>query len=80
MKALMILGAIVGFLIGAGCGIAGDSPWSATLWRACAAALVAAVLARWWGRVWFNSLRNSLEHGPGIRPAPRSDSKSAAKV
>jgi Kef-type K+ transport system membrane component KefB len=76
----MILGAIVGFLIGAGCGIAGNSPWSATLWRACAAALVAAVLARWWSRVWFNSLRSSLEQGPVGRPAPRSESKPAVKV
>ena len=80
MKALMILGAIVGFLIGAGCGIAGNSPWSATLWRACAAALVAAVLARWWGRVWLNSLRNSFESGPAPRRAPRVEPKSAAKV
>ena len=54
----MILGAIVGFLIGSGFGLAGSSPWPATLWRACAAALIAAVLARWWSGVWLKSLRD----------------------
>ena len=58
----MILGAIVGFLIGAGFGLAGSSPWPAALWRACVAALVAAILTRWWSRVWMRSLRESLEH------------------
>lgn len=62
MKALMILGAIVGFLIGTGFGIASQSPWPQSLWRAGAAALVAALLTRWWTRVWMRGLRESLEH------------------
>ena len=61
MKALIVLGAIVGFLIGAGFGLAASSPWPAMLWRACAAALVACLLTRWWGRVWMQGLRDSLE-------------------
>jgi hypothetical protein len=61
MKALIILGAIVGFLIGAGFGLAASSPWPSTLWRACAAALAACVLTRWWGRIWMQGLRDSLE-------------------
>ena len=79
MKALMILGAIIGFLIGAGFGVAGDSPWPAALWRACAAALVAAVLARWWSRVWLKSLRDSLEAAQSMRSA-RVETKPAAKL
>jgi len=61
MKALIVLGAIVGFLIGTGFGLAASSPWPAVLWRACAAALVASVLTRWWGRIWMQGLRDSLE-------------------
>ena len=61
MKALIVLGAIVGFLIGAGFGLATNSPWPSALWRACAAALAAAILTRWWSRVWMQSLRDSLE-------------------
>ena len=61
MKALIILGAIVGFLIGAGFGLAASSPWPAMLWRSCAAALIACLLTRWWGRIWMQGLRDSLE-------------------
>jgi hypothetical protein len=61
MKALIVLGAIVGFLIGAGFGLAASSPWPSALWRACAASLAACVLTRWWGRIWMQGLRDSLE-------------------
>jgi hypothetical protein len=61
MKALIVLGAVVGFLIGAGFGLAASSPWPSDLWRACAASLAACILTRWWGRVWMEGLRDSLE-------------------
>ncbi len=79
MKSIMILGAIVGFLIGTGFGLAGSSPWPAALWRACAAALVAAVLARWWSRIWLHGLKESLHHRrtPSARSVP---AKTATKV
>ncbi len=80
MKALMILGAIVGFLIGAGFGLAGSSPWPATLWRACAAALAAAVLLRWWGGVWLHGLRDSLENSRSTRGITRIENRPAAKT
>jgi hypothetical protein len=80
MKALMMLGAIVGFLIGSGFGLAGSSPWPAALWRACAAALVAAVLARWWGRVWLNSLRDALHDARADRSTPAPDAKSGTRI
>lgn len=81
MKALMMLGAIVGFLIGSGFGIASQSPWPVSLWHACAAALMAAFLTRWWGRVWLRGLRESLEHrrAAASRP-PLTTAKPAAKV
>lgn len=61
MKALIILGAIVGFLTGAGFGLAGNSPWPYALWHACAAALAAGILTKWWSRIWIQSLRDSIE-------------------
>jgi hypothetical protein len=80
MKALMILGAIVGFLIGSGFGLAENTAWPATLWRACAAALMAAILARWWGRVWLNNLRASLNDRQTLRAASPADSKTNTKL
>jgi len=77
MKAVMILGALVGFVIGTGFGLAGSSPWPSTLWRACAAALVAAVLARWWSSIWMKSLRESLEQREAARRAPATPLKPA---
>jgi hypothetical protein len=80
MKTLMILGSSVGFLADTDGGVVGNRPWSATLWRACAAALVAAVLARWWSRIWLNRLRTGLTYDPHTRSAPRSELKSAARL
>lgn len=80
MKAFIILGAIVGFAIGAGFGLAGSSPWPATFWRACAAALLAAVLTRWWSKVWIRSLRESFEHRAAPRTPVDIPAKPAAKA
>jgi hypothetical protein len=72
MKALIILGSIVGFLIGAGFGLASSSPWPAAFWRACAAALAATILTRWWTRVWLQGLRDSLDQRRMKRPVATS--------
>jgi hypothetical protein len=81
MKALMILGAVIGFLIGSGFGLAGQSPWPTALWRACAAALVAALLTRWWSRVWIQGLKEVLDQRRHARPIPAAPlSKPNAKV
>ena len=71
MKALMIFGSLIGFLVAVGCGMANGSSWPNILWHASAAALVTAMLTRWWGRVWFTGLRDALEqrrHGNRISP------------
>jgi hypothetical protein len=78
MKALIVLGAIVGFLIGAAFGVAGRSPWPDALWHACAAALAAGVLTRWWSRVWMQSLRDSLDQHQRMRRP--GNAKPAAKT
>jgi hypothetical protein len=61
MKALMALGAILGFLIGTGFALAGRTAWPGALWNASAAALVASLLMRWWGQVWVKSLHDSIQ-------------------
>jgi hypothetical protein len=76
----MMLGAIVGFLVGSSFGLAGSSPWPTTLWRACAAALLAAVLTRWWGRIWLGSLRDAIHHRQTFRNSPPVDKKSGSKA
>ncbi len=70
MKAFMILGALVGFLLGVGLGLLNGTSWPAILWRGGAAALVMALLARWWSRVWFESLRDAAEQRRRT-PAPQ---------
>jgi hypothetical protein len=79
MKALMIFGALVGFLIGCGPALAGQCPWPTALWRASAAALVAGVLTRWWSGVWIDGLKESLLQRRNARPAAPNNSKTAAK-
>lgn len=61
MRLLLLLGAIIGFAIGLLFGLADNGVWPSVLWRASSAALVAAVLMRWWGRVWVRSLREAAE-------------------
>jgi hypothetical protein len=63
MKSLMILGALIGFSIGLLFGLADNGQWPSALWRASAAALIASVLLRWWGRV---------ERAPGQKENPIS--------
>ena len=79
MKALMILGAMVGFLIGSSSALTGLSSWSTALWRASAAALIAAVLTRWWSRVWLQGLQESLNQRRAARNTLSPNSKSTIK-
>ena len=69
MKSLMILGALIGFSIGILFGLADHGRWPTALWHASAAALIASVLLRWWGRVWVRSLRQARERGSHIHMA-----------
>lgn len=79
----MILGGLIGFLIGITFGLAQGSAWPAVLWRSSAAALIAGLLLRWWGRMWVRSLRQAQQDklaapsdpitpapGPGPGPTP----------
>ena len=62
MKSFMILGSLAGFMIGAGFSLNGQCPLPTALGRACIAALLAAILTRWWSHVWFDGLQNAIEN------------------
>jgi hypothetical protein len=74
MKSHTILGSIVGFVVGAGFSLADDCSGPIALWRACVAALVVALLTRWWSRIWLQSL------GEAIRQRRHASSNSPAKT
>lgn len=78
MKAIMILGANVGFVLGFLASIQGGCSGAVALWHACAAALVGGVLSRWWGRVWFQELNSMLEQRRRERAAA-AENKNTAK-
>jgi hypothetical protein len=80
MKAFMILGAIVGFLIGCAFGVAGRSPWPVALWHAGAAALAAAVLARWWSGILSSSFREAIEQRRHSKPPTLTPAKPSSKA
>ena len=57
VRIMVLLGAFVGFVVGIGFGLArqGDTKW--IFLKACVAAYLAALLMRWWGRLWIKSIR-----------------------
>ncbi len=71
MKTLMLTGALIGFLLGIALGMAGQAQWPTRLWHACAAAAFLGWLMRWWGRIWVNGLRASIEQRRALETAAR---------
>jgi len=80
MKSFMIFGSLVGFVIGAGFSYAEGCPWTTTLWRAPVAALLAALLARWWCGVWIDGLREAAEQRRQAPATPAATTKPPAKL
>jgi hypothetical protein len=76
----MILGANVGFVLGISGSILGDCTWPTALWHASLAALITGVLSRWWGRVWFASLHDSIAQQRRTRANALAATKTIAKV
>ena len=60
MKLLMLFGGIMGFGIGAVLGLISQAAWPSVIWNACIATYLAALLMRWWGRIWTGSLHQAL--------------------
>jgi uncharacterized membrane protein len=79
MKSLMLLGALVGFAIGARFSLIQGTSWPTLLVRATIAMYLAGMLARWWGNVWMRSLQQSWKEQAAQRHAPRLPATAAAK-
>jgi hypothetical protein len=79
MKSMMILGALTGFVLGAGSSLAGDCTGPTVFWHASVAALVGGILARWCGRIWLTGLADAVEEKHRAR-AQAAEKKPSAKV
>jgi len=79
MKSMMILGAIVGFILGAGSSMAGECTYATVFWHASITALIGGLLARWCGRMWLTGLADALEQQRRAR-AQAAETKTPAKV
>jgi hypothetical protein len=73
IRTLMLLGALTGFAIGIGFGLArqGDSKW--IFLKACVAAYLAALLMRWWGRIWIRSIREMHQEQSELEKATQDE-------
>jgi hypothetical protein len=80
MKSFMILWAIIGLLIGIGFSLVDNCQWSTAFWRGCVAALVAAILARWWSNVWIEGLRDSIRQRQYKRTVPAAKPRPNIKT
>ena len=64
MKALLLIGGLLGFGIGLIFSWIQESPWPSCLWHACLAAYLASLLLRWWGRAWRKNLEKAFAENP----------------
>jgi hypothetical protein len=76
MKLLLLIGGLLGFGIGLVFSWAQESPWPASLWRACLAAYLTSMLLRWWGNSWRKNLEAALRERQGYSSPLKAPSLS----
>ena len=79
MKAMMILGGLLGFVMGLVLALSQQAEWPSVLWRASIAAYLSGLMMRWWGRMWVKSLKEvSLQRTAEVSNAktPNSPNKN----
>ena len=81
MKALLLIGGLLGFGIGLVFSWAQESSWPTSLWHACLAAYLTSLLFRWWGRAWRKNLERAVLEGQSrySQPANLPSLSKAAK-
>lgn len=73
MRALLVMGGLLGFGIGLLFSWAQASAWPACLWHGALAAYLTAWLMRWWGGAWRKNLEAALRERQSLAassPAP----------
>lgn len=76
MKALTILGAMIGLLIGLGMGLAARGGWPEAFWRGLAAAVAGGLLLRWWGGLWMQSWHQVLRAREESEQKPDAETRT----
>ena len=79
MKAMMLLGGLLGFVMGLVLALSQQAEWPSVLWRASIAAYLSGLMMRWWGRMWVKSLKEvSLQRTAEVSTAkpPNSPNKN----
>jgi hypothetical protein len=66
MRALLLIGGLLGFGIGLLFSWAQSCSWPTCLWHGSLAAYLAALLMRWWGGAWRKSLEDALRERQSI--------------
>jgi hypothetical protein len=69
MKALLLIGGLLGFGIGLIFSWAQESAWPSCLWHGCLAAYFGGLLLRWWGRAWRKNLAMALSDNQSQTPS-----------
>jgi hypothetical protein len=78
MKALLLIGGLLGFGIGLIFSWAQESAWPSCLWHASLAAYLASQMLRWWGRSWRKNLE--IVHSENQSQNASIDISSLSKV
>jgi hypothetical protein len=69
MRALLLIGGLLGFGIGLLFSWAEASSWPACLWHASLAAYLTGLLVRWWGGAWRKNLEDALREQQSVAAA-----------
>jgi uncharacterized membrane protein YeaQ/YmgE (transglycosylase-associated protein family) len=83
MKSLLLVGGVMGFGSGMVISLMRQNSWATCLWHGSVGAYVSAMLMRWWGQAWRQSLEQVLqerENTPAPAPSPVLSTPTSPKA